>query len=151
MQRLNRWNSAFYLLAAFSVALAGSASLGISLAAETEDMAAVTVEGVSAKVGEKATIVAKITPREGYKIADAYRNRLSTLSAEDDGVEFQDKVVRGQLLEGSLVFKIRVTARTLGPHPVNGVFRVAFVNSLDADYHLDIKSVPLIVTVTGTE
>ena len=56
-----------------------------------------------------------ITPREGYKIAEAYRNRVSSLSAADDGVEFADKVVRGATLEeGSLACKIRLTPKRPG-------------------------------------
>jgi len=145
-----KWNNCLRV-AVFSVALVGFAPFGAGLAADTEDIATVSVEDVSARVGEKAIIVAKITPREGYKIAEAYRNRLTTLSAADDGVEFADKVVRGSMLDGSLVFKIRVTPKTLGAHAINGVLRLGFVSNLDGDYHLDIKSVPLIATVTGTE
>jgi len=149
MQRL-KWNG-FLQFAVFSTVTVGLLCFGAGFAAETEDMAMVSAEDVSAKVGEKAIIVAKITPREGYKIAEAYRNRLTTLSAADDGVEFSDKVVRGSIQDGSLVFKIRVTPRTLGAHAINGVLRVGFVSGLDDNYHLDIKSVPLIATVTGTE
>jgi len=146
MQRLS-----LFRFALFCVVVVGFAPLGLGLAADAEDIATVSVEDVSAKVGEKAIIVAKIIPREGYKIADAYRNRLTTLSAADDGVEFQDKVVRGSMLDGNLVFKIRVTPKALGTHAINGVLRIGFVSGFDADYHLDIKSVPLIATVTGTE
>ncbi len=144
-------NGSFRLLV-FSLTLSGFAPFGAaSLAADTQDLVTVSVEGASAKVGEKAIIVARITPREGYRIADAYRNRLTTLSAADNGVEFADKVVRGSMQDGSLVFKIRVTPKAVGAHPINGVLRLGFVNNLDDDYHLDIKSVPLIATVTGTE
>ena len=49
------------------------------------------------------------------------------------------------------MFKIRVTPKKPGAHAINGVLRFGFVNSLDGDYHLDIKWVPLIATVTGTQ
>jgi hypothetical protein len=92
-----------------------------------------------------------VTAREGYRLADNYRNRISTLSAEDEGVDFDNTVIRGSIENESLVFKIRVTPRKPGAHAINGLLRVGFVNSLDGDYHLDIKSVPLMATVTGIE
>jgi len=143
LKRKNGWRAVVFAAFAMSVPL--------GFAADTEDAISVSVENVSAKVGEKVTVVATVTAREGYKIADAYRNRLSTLSAADDGVEFDGKAVRGSMQDGSLVFKIRVTPKALGSHAINGVMRVGFINTLDGDYHLDIKSVPLIATVTGTE
>ena len=124
---------------------------GLAVAAETQDAVVVSVEDVSAKVGETVTIIAKITAREGYRLAEDYRNRVSTLSAADNEVEFENKVARGSMQDGSLVFKIRVTPKTPGTHTINGVLRFGFVNSLDGDYHLDIKWVPLIATVTGTQ
>lgn len=137
----------FHSIVAVALASSGAAAS----AAETADAVTITVENVSAKLGEKATIVARITPRAGYQIAESYRNRVTTLSAADDGVEFEGNVVRGAMQDGSLVFKIRVTARQPGPHAVNGVLRFGFVNSLDGDHHLDIKWEPLIATVTGTQ
>ncbi len=134
-------------LAVLSLALLS----GPAIAADTEDAVVVSVEDVSAKVGDKVTIIAKITAREGYRLAEDYRNRVSALSAADNEVEFENKMVRGSMQDGSLVFKIRVTPKTPGAHAVNGVLRFGFVNSLDGDYHLDIKWVPLIATVTGTE
>jgi hypothetical protein len=131
----------------FGFAPFGSAGI----AAEAQDAVTISVEDASAKVGEKATIVAKITAKEGYKLAEDYRNRITTLSAADDEVEFENKVVRGSMQDGSLVFKIRATPKTPGTHAINGVLRFGFVNSLDGDYHLDIKWMPLIASVTGTE
>jgi hypothetical protein len=125
--------------------------IGQAIAVDTEDAVTVSVEDASAKVGDKTTVVAKITPREGYRLAEDYRNRVISLSAEDNEVEFDNKVVRGLMQDGSLVFKIRVTPKTPGSHAINGVLRFGFVNSLDGDYHLDIKWVPLIATVTGTQ
>jgi hypothetical protein len=120
-------------------------------AAETRDAVTISVEDISAKLGEKATIVARITPRAGFRIADAYRNRITTLSAADDGVEIDGKVVRGAMQDGSLVFKIRVTATKPGPHVINGVIRFGFVSTLASDSQLDIKWEPLVATVTGTQ
>jgi hypothetical protein len=48
-------------------------------------------------------------------------------------------------------FKIRVTPKQPGAHAINSLLRVGFVDNLDGDYHLDIKTVPLVVTVAGTE
>ena len=134
-------------LAVLGFALPG----GVGIAAEVQDAVIVSVEDASAKVGEKAIVVAKITAREGYRIAEDYRNRITTLSALDDGVEFENKVVRGSMQDGDLVFKIRVTPKKPGAHAINGVLRFGFINSLDGDYHLDIKWMPLVATVTGTE
>ena len=120
-------------------------------AAETEDAVVLHVEDISAKVGEKATLVARLTFRDGYKVADSYRNRVSSLSAEDGGVEFENPVVRGVVQDDNLVFKIRVTPKQPGAHAINGLLRFGFVNSLDGDYHLDIKTLPLVAKVTGTE
>ena len=124
--------------------------IGLS-AAETEDAVTITVASASAKVGEKAVIVATITPRDGYKIADAYRNRLMSLSSADSGVRFDSEVVRATLKDGTLVFKLQTTPLTAGEHAINGVFRFAYVSSEDGAGRLDIKSAPLIATVSGTE
>jgi hypothetical protein len=142
--------SAIYLTVTLAV-LAFAPLSGLAIATETEDAVTVSVEDASAKVGDKTTIVAKVTPREGYKLAEEYRNRVSSLSAADNEVEFENKTVRGVMQDGSLVFKIRVTPKKPGTHAINGVLRFGFVNNLDGDYHLDIKWAPLIATVTGTE
>ena len=142
--------SAIYLTVSLAV-LAFAPLSGLAIATETEDAVTVSVEDASAKVGDKTTIVAKVTPREGYKLAEEYRNRVSSLSAADNEVEFENKTVRGVMQDGSLVFKIRVTPKKPGTHAINGVLRFGFVNNLDGDYHLDIKWAPLIATVTGTE
>jgi hypothetical protein len=142
--------SAIYLTIGLAVLSLAPLS-GLAIATETEDAVTVSVEDASAKVGDKTTIVAKVTPKEGYKLAEDYRNRVSALSAADNEVEFENKMVRGLMQDGSLVFKIRVTPKKPGTHAINGVLRFGFVNSLDGDYHLDIKWAPLIATVTGTE
>ena len=132
------------------VAAVGFMALGHpGMATETEEAVVVNVEAVTAKVGEKATLVARVTFKDGYKVADAYRNRVSSLSADDGAVDFENAAVRGVVQDNALVFKIRVTPKQPGPHAINGLLRVAFVNSLDGDYHLEIKTVPLVATVTG--
>ena len=137
---------------AAGVAAVGFMALGhAGMATETEDAVVLNVDEVSAKVGEKATLVAKVTFKDGFKVADAYRNRVSSLSAEDNAVDFDNPAVRGVVQDNALVFKIRVTPKQPGAHAINGVLRVAFVNTLDGDYHLEIKTVPLVATVTGTQ
>ncbi len=118
---------------------------------DTQQAVSLSVENVSAKVGERAVLVARITPRNGYQIADAYRNRITTLSAGDDGVEIDSKLVRGAMQDGSLVFRIPVTATKPGTHPINGVIRFGFVTEIAGERHLDLKWEPLMATVTGTE
>jgi hypothetical protein len=129
----------------------GWAASGVAAAADTTDAVIISVLDASAKIGQKATVVATITPRAGYEIADTYRNRITTLSAADDGVEFEEKVVRGSMQDGRLVFRVGVVPRKPGAHAINGVVRFGFVNSLGADHRLDIKWVPLMATVTGSE
>lgn len=137
--------------------LAGAACTSLALlsfaalAADTDDAVTITVENASAKVGEKAVITAVITPRAGFTIAGAYRNRLSSLSSSDNGVKFDAEFVRATLRDGSLVFKLSSTPLSAGPHPINGVFRFAFVSESGGDSRLDIKSAPLVATVSGTE
>ncbi|MFO1350554.1 MAG: hypothetical protein U1F68_07725 [Gammaproteobacteria bacterium] len=96
--------------------------------------------------------MAKITPKQGFQITDTYRNRVSQLSALDEkSVDFSDKTVRGAMQDGSLIFKVDVTPKTAGSHPINGVLRFSFVKRTDDVKELDIKWAPLIATVTGTE
>lgn len=135
------------LLAAIVLASAGS----MASATETSEAVSFDVENISVKIGERGVIVAKVTPKSGYQISDAYRNRVFNLSAADDGVKLDDKPVRGVMQDGSLVFRIPVTATKPGPHAINGVIRFAFVSATDQDRRLDIKWEPLMATVTGTE
>jgi hypothetical protein len=120
-------------------------------AAETQEAVSISVEDASAKVGEPATIVAKITPRPGFEIAKDYRNRVMKLSAADAGVVFKSEIVPGTLQDGGLIFKVGVTPKQAGAHSVNGVFRFAFVSVSADERRLDIKWAPLTATVTGTE
>jgi hypothetical protein len=135
------------LLMALVLAAAGPAAH----AAETSDAVTVDVQIVSLKLGAPGTIVAKVTPKNGYQIADAYRNRVYKLTAADDGLQLDSKPVRGVMQDGSLVFRIPVTATKPGPHAINGVMRFAFVSAADQERRLDIKWEPLMATVNATE
>jgi hypothetical protein len=123
---------------------AGSASL-----ADSRVPFALEVENAAAKVGQPAAVRATITPPEGMKLTSVYRHRVVDLSAfGDHGVRFDDEVVVGTVQDdGKLVFEIGVTPTEPGPHPINGVMRVSFINGNKSES----KSIPLIATVTGTE
>jgi hypothetical protein len=125
------------------VALANDASI----AKDRGHPLVVSVENAVAKVGESTAVVAKITVDEGWQVAESYRNRIIDLSSFDDGVEFEEKMVQGALKDGSLVFAVGVTATKAGAHPINGVFRVGYHNGET----MEMVSIPLIATVTGTE
>jgi hypothetical protein len=118
-------------------------------AADTEDAVDITVKDATAKVGEPAYVLARIAPRAGFEIAGNYRNRVGQFSAAGNGVEFGDKFVRGTLEGGALLFKVPVVPKRPGPNAINGVVRFAFVSESDGQRHLDIKTVPLMATVTG--
>jgi hypothetical protein len=138
----------------FLCALAGATLIGVvsaeALVAEEvgfERPYLVNVENVSGKVGETTALVARLTISNGYKILDAYRNRVIELSSFDDGVDFAQKVVIGKIQNGDLVFVVGLTPTKPGVHPINGVFRVGYHNN----DRMDMVSLPLIATVTGTE
>jgi hypothetical protein len=110
---------------------------------------ALEVENATARIGEPTAVRAIIIPPEGMKLTSVYRHRLIDLSAlEDRGVEFDDEVVIGTVMDdGTLVFEIGVTPTEPGAHPINGLMRVSFINGNRSES----KSIPLIATVTGTE
>jgi hypothetical protein len=136
------------------LALAGAAMIGAasggSLAADSGFARPYTInlENVSGKVGVKTALVAKLTLPAGYQVLDTYRNRVVQLSSYDDGVTFDQPVVLGALKNGGLEFVVGVTPTKPGPHPINGVFRVGYFND---GGRMDMVSLPLIATVTGTE
>ena len=140
--------------AGFSLALAGAALLTVASAGGLRADPGfarpytVNLENVSGKVGQKTALVAELTLPDGYKVLDAYRNRLIELSSYDDGVTFEQPVVIGTLKNGGLEFVVGVTPTKPGPHPINGVFRVGYYND---GGRMDMVSLPLIATVTGTE
>jgi hypothetical protein len=137
-----------FVAASALAALAGLAlSGGATVSAEKDEAYAVRVENASGKVGERAVVMATVTTKDGYDFAQSYRNRIIELSALDGAVEFERRVVRGAFRDGRMVFKVGVTPKMTGTHPINGVFRIGFHNG----EQLNMISVPLIATVTGTE
>jgi hypothetical protein len=108
----------------------------------------VEIENATAKVGESAVVRAIVIPPDGIKLTSVYRHRISDLSVLDDhGVKFDDEVVIGKVEDGRLVFEVGVTPTEPGPHAINGVMRVSFINGDRSES----KSIPLIARVTGTE
>jgi hypothetical protein len=106
----------------------------------------ISVQNASARVGEKAVIVAKISMGDGFRVTDSYRHRIIRLSASD-GVELEREVVPGSIRDGSIVFTVGVTPRSAGTHNVHGVFRFSYHNGGE----LDIRSAPFEATVTAIE
>jgi hypothetical protein len=138
-----------FCLALGCAALLGVASTGsLSADAGFSRPFVVNLENVSGKVGEKTALVARLTLRDGFKVLDAYRNRVIELSSYDDGVSFERKVVLGEVKNGGLEFVVGLTPTKPGAHPINGLFRVGYHD--DAG-RMDMVSLPLIATVTGTE
>ena len=109
---------------------------------------AIEVSDVTAKVGERAVMQAKLRIRDGYRILQSYNNRVIKLSAEDDGVAFEQEMVRASIEEGVLVFAVPLRATKPGRHPVNGVFRVGYIHDSD---EMAMVSLRLIASVTGTQ
>ena len=109
---------------------------------------AIEVSDVTAKVGERAVMQAKLRIRDGYRILQSYNNRVIKLSAEDDGVAFEQEMVRASIEEGVLVFAVPLRATKPGRHPVNGVFRVGYIHNSD---EMAMVSLRLIASVTGTQ
>jgi hypothetical protein len=50
---------------------------------------AIEVNDVTAKVGERVMMHAKLRIRDGYHILQSYNNRVMKLSTEDIGVAFE--------------------------------------------------------------
>jgi hypothetical protein len=118
-----------------------------SVAADSKSPVVISIENASARVGEKAVIVAKISMSEGFRITDSYRHRLINLSAADGGVELERTVVPGSVQDGSIVFTVRATPKSAGTHAVHGVFRFSYHSGGE----LDIRAAPCEATVTATE
>jgi len=124
------------------------ASGGGRAVAEEPSAYVVEVSDVTAKVGEPTVMRAILRVQEGYRILKAYNNRVIALSAYDDGVVFERKMVPAALEEGALVFEVGLRATKPGKHPINGLFRVGYIHGAD---ELAMVSVPLIANVTGAE
>ena len=128
---------------------AGVAFVATSAGRGEESLAyAIEVSDVTAKVGERAVMQAKLHVRDGYRILQSYNNRVIKLSAEDDGVAFEQEMVRASIEEGVLVFAVPLQATKPGKHPVNGVFRVGYIHDSD---EMAMVSLRLIASVTGTQ
>jgi hypothetical protein len=138
----------FYLALA-AAALIGLASTGsVSADSGFARPYIINLKNVSGKVGQKTALVAKLTLPDGYKVLDAYRNRVIELSSYDDGVTFERPVVIGVAKNNALEFVVGVTPTKVGAHAINGVFRVGYYNDSG---RMDMVSLPLIATVTGTQ
>jgi hypothetical protein len=134
------------LIAAILVFLGASA--GAQAVAEEPSAYVVEVSDVTAKVGEPAVMRATLKARDGYRILKHYNNRVIELSSFDDGVAFERRVVPATLDEDTLVFEVPLRATKAGKHPINGVFRVGFIQGTDDMYMVSLR---LIANVTGTE
>jgi hypothetical protein len=133
------------------VALAASA--GVKAAAEEPSAFPsayiVEVSEVTAKVGEPAVMRATLKVRDGYRILKHYNNRVIQLSSFDDGVAFESKMAPATLDgDDTLVFEVPLHATKAGRHPINGVFRVGFIQGTDDMYMVSLR---LIANVTGIE
>jgi hypothetical protein len=106
------------------------------------------VEDASAKVGQSGVMVARLRIGEGYRLLSAYNNRLTRLSSFDEGVDFEGEVVRPRLEGGDLVFDIGFVPTKPGAHPINGVFRIGYVENGET---MKMVSVPLMAKIVGTE
>ncbi|PYN96203.1 MAG: hypothetical protein DMD89_18125 [Candidatus Rokuibacteriota bacterium] len=129
------------------VCLIAVAAIAPGWAADDDHAFAVRIDSPTVKLGEKAVIVATISPRGGFRITESYRHRVVNLSAIDAGVDIGRKVVRGSVTDGSVIFRVEVVPKTAGAHIVVGVFRFSVNNG----QQLDIKAAPFEATVTATE
>jgi hypothetical protein len=145
-------NSITARLGAFAVLTAVAASLAVALplgaAAEESPAYVVEVGDVTAAVGTHEVIRATLRLRDGYRILQAYNNRVIALSSLDDAVTFDSPVVRGTVEDGALVFAVGVRPTKPGRHPINGIFRVGYIHG---DGEMSMVSLKLISSVTGTE
>ena len=137
---------AFGLIAAVPIAVAASAC-GRAVAEEPTAYV-VEVSDVTAKLGEPAVMRATLRIRDGYRILKAYNSRVIELSSLDDGVDFERRMVPAIVQERALVFAIGLKVTKPGKHPINGIFRVGYIQGAD---EMAMVSVRLIANVTGTE
>ncbi len=139
-------------LRALTLTAAIPALLGLALplraAAEESPAYIVEVGDVTATVGAHQVMRATLRLRDGYRILQAYNNRIIELSSLDDGVAFDSNVVRGTVEDGALVFAVGVRPTKPGRHPINGVFRVGYIQG---EGEMSMVSLKLIANVTGAE
>lgn len=134
------------LLTVVLSALAGAAPLEAT--AEESSAYIVEVSDVTAPVGAHDVMHATLRLRDGYRILQAYNNRVIALSSLDDGVVFDSEMVRGTVEDGALVFAVGVRPKKPGRHPINGIFRVGYIHG---EGEMSMVSLKLIASVTGTE
>ena len=103
---------------------------------------------ITAKVGEHVVMLATLKLKDGYKVLEAYNNRVGQLSSFDDGVRFEQKVVGATVQERTLIFPVALHATKPGKHPINGVIRIGYIKGPDTMW---MVSVPLVANVTGTQ
>jgi hypothetical protein len=109
---------------------------------------AVEISDVTAKVGEHAVMHAALRIRDGYRVLHSYRHRVMKLSAEDDGVVFDQETVPVAAVEDdALLFDVGLRVTKPGRHPINGLFRVGYLGPDE----IAMVSLRLIANVTGTE
>jgi hypothetical protein len=138
--------SAFALAAAIPAALIFAAFPGA--VAEESEAYAIDVSDVRAAVGTHEVMRATLRLHNGYRILQAYNNRLIELSSLDNGVAFDSQVVRATVEEEALVFPVGVRPTKPGKHPINGVFRVGYIHG---EGEMSMVSLRLIANVTGTQ
>jgi hypothetical protein len=130
-------------LAGLALAPAAPASAGQTYPGYT-----VEVSDVTAPVGQKAVMHITLRPCGGCRILEAYANRLSRFSSLDGKVDFDRPAVEPTVDGGTLSFTVVVTPTAPGRHPINGVFRVGYI---DGPSTMNMVSVPLIAAVVGTQ
>jgi hypothetical protein len=134
----------------------GFATLGASLilsvqgsgAALSDGAYAVEVHDLPLKVGEHGVLRVVLRPEPGHRVLKHYRNALRRLSVLDDGVRFDSDEVMGVATDEAIVFEVGVTALKPGPHPINGVMRVGYI---EGDDDLSMVSLPLMARIIGIE
>jgi hypothetical protein len=127
---------------ALAVALVALAAI----CADAQTSFVISVENASARVGEKAVIVARISMADGFKVTDSYRHRIISLTGSD-GLKLERGIVPGSVQDGSIVFAVPVTPKSAGTHTVHGVFRFSYHGTGE----LDIRVAPFEATVTATD
>jgi hypothetical protein len=148
MKQRTSWNMTRLLTFAVLAGLATSlAAFSASRAAAEDGAYVVEISDVTAKVGEPAVLHAILHIRDGYRVLQSYNNRAIELSSFDDGVAFDQRVVKATPQDGGLEFAISLKATKPGKHPINGYFRVGYVGTGE----FAMVSLPLIANVNGTE
>jgi hypothetical protein len=137
-------------LRTFALMTAATLTLAALPRAAAEESLAYVVEvsDVTAKVGVHEVLHATLRIRDGYRILQAYNNRIMELSSLDDGVAFDSPVVRATVEDGALVFAVGLRPTKPGNHPINGIFRVGYMQGAG---DMSMVSLRLIASVTGIE